>query len=87
MLFRSIATILFERSFHRFRQFFPQLEKIVYRRLSYFAYPLSGGFDKPSFLPLFLVKPLLALENRASFLGRVLAFRVLVVLEKKEKTS
>ena len=84
---QAIATILFERSFDRFSQSFPQLEKIVHRRLSFFAYPLSGGFDHPSLVPPFLVKPLLKFEKRISFLGRILAFRILVVLERKEQSS
>jgi hypothetical protein len=54
------------------------------RRLSLLAYPLSGGFKPWSLLPSALVGPLLALENKlAHVLGGLMAFRMLVVVEKR----
>ena len=84
---QAVATIVFERSFDRFCRLFPQLKMIVHRKLSFLAYPLSGGFDHPSLIPMFLVRPLLAFEHRLSFLARFLAFRVLIVLEKQNQSS
>lgn len=78
---QAFATILFERRLADFKRKYPQLKLRHYRRLSFFAYPLSGGFDKPSLLPLMLLKYLLALEDFLSFLSPFLAFRVLIVLE------
>ncbi len=79
---QAVATILFERSFDDFQRRYPQLRKLAHQRHAFFAYPLSGGFDRPSLLPLGLVRPLLALERALGSLGRILAFRVLVVLER-----
>ena len=79
---QAIATILFERSSRRFHELYPNLKKLRHHRLAFFAYPLSGGFEQPSLLPIFLVRPVLAMERLLRFLNRFLAFRVLVVLEK-----
>jgi SAM-dependent methyltransferase len=79
---QAAATMLFERSYDAFCRQYPQLDKLVHRRLAFFAYPLSGGFEHPSLLPISFVRPLLALERALGFLDRVLAFRILVVLEK-----
>jgi len=80
---QAVATTLFERNYDAFRRQYPQLTKLVHRRLAFFAYPLSGGFDRPSLLSLPLVRPLLAMERALGFLDRYLAFRILVVLEKR----
>ncbi len=79
---QAIATILFERDFDAFQKKYPALIKKYHRRMAFFAYPLSGGFDRPSLLPIQLLKPILALEKALSFMSRLLAFRMLVVLEK-----
>jgi SAM-dependent methyltransferase len=79
---QAVSTILFERSSRRFHELYPSLKKLRHHRLAFFAYPLSGGFDHSSFLPVFLVRPMLALERVLRFLDRFLAFRILVVLEK-----
>jgi len=81
---QAVATVLFERNYAAFKRQYPQLEKRVHRRMAFFAYPLSGGFEHPSLLPMCLVAPLLALERALGFLARLLAFRILVVLEKTE---
>jgi hypothetical protein len=79
---QAISTILFERSSRRFHELYPNLKKLRHHRLAFFAYPLSGGFDQSSLLPVFLVRPVLVLERVLRFLNRFLAFRILVVLEK-----
>jgi SAM-dependent methyltransferase len=79
---QAMAATIFERSYNEFRQLYPQFEKRVHHRMAFFAYPLSGGFEHPSLLPVFMFKPLMALERALSFMGRLLAFRILVVLER-----
>ncbi len=79
---QAVATLLFERGNEGFHRHYPQFAKRVHRRMAFFAYPLSGGFDHPSLVPLALVRPLLALERALGFLDKMLAFRILVVLEK-----
>ncbi len=78
----AVATAIFERGSDRVARLYPRLRKVAERRLAFFAYPLSGGFDHPSLLPAALVKPLLAVERALGFMQRWLAFRILVVLEK-----
>ena len=80
---QAVARIVFERSYERFHQLYPQLAKIVHEHLAYFAYPLSGGFDRPSLVPLWSIDALLKCEQWCRRLGRLLAFRLLVVLEKR----
>jgi SAM-dependent methyltransferase len=79
---QAVARIVFERSYERFRQLYPYFTKITHERLAFFAYPLSGGFDRPSLLPLWSVDAVLRVERWCRHLGRLLAFRLLVVLEK-----
>jgi SAM-dependent methyltransferase len=81
---QTFATILFEQQYSSFQKKYPQFIKRYHRRMSFFAYPLSGGFNKPSLLPIKLVEQVLAIENLLSFMSRFLAFRLLVVLEKKQ---
>ena len=79
---QAIATILFERSSRRFHALYPSLKKIRHHRLAFFAYPLSGGFDRPSLMPLWVVRSVLAFERFLGRLSRCVAFRILVVLER-----
>lgn len=81
---QAFATILFEREFKEFRDQYPQFIKVYHRRMAFFAYPLSGGFEKPSLLPMTLLKSTLTLESLLAFMSKILAFRILVVLEKRE---
>lgn len=79
---QAVATLLFERSFNQFAALYPQFKRLFHRRLAFWAYPLSGGFDHPSFLPMWLARPALWMEKTLSCLNRLCAFRLLVVLEK-----
>ena len=79
---QAVARIVFERSYERFRQLYPHFLKLAHKRLAFFAYPLSGGFDHPSLLPLWSLDAFLHVERWLRSLGRLLAFRLLVVLEK-----
>ncbi len=60
---QAIPTILFERSSRRFHELYPNLKKLRYHRLAFFAYPLSGGFEHPSLMPTWMVRPILAFER------------------------
>ena len=51
--------------------------------LSLFAYPLSGGFKSWSLMPYSWVRTILKIEEKLlPILGRLMAFRLMVVLEK-----
>jgi len=79
---QAISTILFERSSRRFHDVYPNLRKLRHHRLAFFAYPLSGGFERPSLMPTWMIRPVLTFERLLAALSRYLAFRILVVLEK-----
>lgn len=79
---QAISTILFERSSWRFHEVYPNLRKLRHYRRAFLAYPLSGGFDRPSFIPIWMMRPVFAFERVLGALSRYLAFRILVVLEK-----
>lgn len=81
---QAIPTLLFGRHRRRLAGIFPELRL---RRMTYFAllaYPLSGGFRPWSLLPAPLVAPILRLDTAlARWLGRVMGFRLLAVLERR----
>ena len=81
----AIPTQLFGRHYEQFRAAFPRLVLRKLEWLSFFAYPLSGGFQPWSLIPERLVAPVLRFEQRVhSIVRRRCAFRMLVVVEKIE---
>jgi SAM-dependent methyltransferase len=80
---QAVATILFERNHAGFQSRYPGFSIQHLRRLACVAYPLSGGFDHPSLLPQWLLTPMLRLEHQLERLGRFLAFRMMVVIERR----
>lgn len=80
---QAVATMLFERHRSRFLSRYPGFSIRHIRRTACIAYPLSGGFDHPSLLPEWLVSPMLRLERTLERAGRFLAFRILVVIERR----
>lgn len=80
---QAIPTRLVGRDSARFHAAFPAFKIVRRAFLSLFAYPLSGGFKPWSLIPHVLVAPVLALENAlAPLLGRLMGFRMLIVIEK-----
>ncbi len=81
---QGIPTILFLKAAERFAAACPDLRLVSVKRLSLFAYPLSGGFRRWQLLPLSWVRPLLALEDRLlPLLGRLFAYCMLAVVERR----
>lgn len=80
---QAVATILFERDRASFHSRYPELSILHLQRMACAAYPLSGGFDHPSLVPQWLLTSLLRLEHQLQRLGRFLAFRMLVVIERR----
>lgn len=79
----AIPELIFGRDWRRFQAMFPEFRLKQKRRLSLFAYPLSGGFKAWSLLPCWATRPLLGLEEMLMpLLGPVLAFRTIAVLER-----
>ena len=82
---QAIPTLLFRRNAKAFARRFSALRLVALKRLSLFAYPLSGGFRPWQMIPARMVAPLLKLEEKLiPFLGRAMAFRLLIVLEKNK---
>lgn len=83
---QAIPTLLFGRAPDRqaFEHRFDRLKIFRTERLALIVYPLSGGFRSFSLLPGFLVGALTGLERvLAPLLGRLMAFRLMIVLEKR----
>ncbi len=81
---QAIPTILFKVKPVSFEKFIPGLLIKESKWLSIFAYPMSGGFKKWCLVPYKWVDKILAVEEKVlPFLGPIMAFRLLIVLEKK----
>jgi SAM-dependent methyltransferase len=80
---QAVATLLFERHPSRFQSRYPRFSVRHLRRIACLAYPLSGGFDHPSLLPECLMPAILRLERMLERVGWLLAFRMLVVIERR----
>lgn len=80
---QATPTLIFSRDLPQFQQRFPHL--VLQRRLlrSLLVYPLSGGFSGPKLLPRFAEPLAWTLEKALTPLAPLLAFRLLVVLEKR----
>ena len=83
---QAIPTILFKRDADLFLHAVRGLRIVRSEWLSLFAYPLSGGFKPWSLIPERWVSRVLQVEEKLlPFLGRLMAFRLIVVLEKEDK--
>ena len=82
---QAIPTILFKRDPQLFLAAVKGFKINSSDWLSLFAYPLSGGFKSWSLLPYKWVHTMLKIEEKIlPFLGSLMAFRLMVVLEKDE---
>ena len=77
------ATLVFFRAPTQFRERWPELRIIERGRLAFVLYPLSGGYSRRPLVPAALYRPLALFERALQPLGRVAAFRCLVVLERR----
>jgi hypothetical protein len=81
---QAIPTLMFLKKQDLFIKKFPCFQLIENRYLSMFAYPLTGGFKSWCLIPGIFVKPLLRIEDFIlPVIGKFLAFRMLVILEKR----
>lgn len=80
---QAVPVLLFGKHRAELERRFPRLKVVERRYLSVLAYPLSGGFKRWTLLPGPLADLVLALDNLLSpLLGRVLGFRLFVVVER-----
>jgi hypothetical protein len=81
---QAIPTLLVGRFRRALSERFPALRLLYLDRLSFLAYPLSGGFRPWSLLPHFAVGPLLRAEwAMRHVFGALAAFRLLAVYERR----
>ena len=80
----AIPTIIFSKEIERFHKEFPNLKVIKKELLTFILYPLSGGFDRKSFVPAGMLKYLGFTEKILQPFGKIFAFRMLTVIEKCE---
>jgi SAM-dependent methyltransferase len=81
---QAIPTLLVTRERERFHALFPALRiaRVVWFGLA--AYPLSGGFKRWSLLTAGMARHLMRFERAVEpLIGRLAAFRVMIVIEKK----
>jgi hypothetical protein len=85
---QAIPTLLIGRHRRRFAELFYNLRLHRVAWISLFAYPLSGGFKRWSLIPASLVPPMLRFETALEpWLGRLLGFRLLIVIEAMGATT
>ena len=81
---QAIPTLLFKNHLNRLSTEFPELKVLKTQLISLFAYPLSGGFRTWSLLPTKIIPALLRFEEKLlPALGPLMAFRYLIVIERK----
>ncbi len=77
----AIATIIFDKYNRKLEARLPNFPVIKRYHSDFFLYPLSGGFDHPCFCPGFMVPAISFLERLMQPAARLLAYRVLIVME------
>jgi len=81
---QAIPSLIATRHRDRFHALMPDMEVKQVTWFSPISYPLSGGFKRWSLLPVTLARPLMALERHLEgALGRLIGFRLFLVIEKK----
>jgi SAM-dependent methyltransferase len=77
------TTLAFFRQRDDYADRWPELPIVEEAFFSFVVYPLSGGFTRRTLLPAAAYRPLSAVERAvAPLLGRLAAFRCLIVLER-----
>ena len=79
----ALPTLAFFRHRDRFGERWPAMTVVETQRLSFLAYPLSGGFSRRQLLPRRLISMLETFERSLAPLAPLAAFRCLVVLERR----
>lgn len=80
---QAIPTLIATRDRERFQLMFPRLRIERVDWFSLVVYPLTGGFKPWSFIPQAVARRLLRIERVIEpIVGRALAFRLMLVLEK-----
>lgn len=85
---QAIPTLMFNKYREQFTRAFPEFFLLEVEYFDLLAYPLSGGFRRWSLIPSGAVGLFERIERAlASSIGRLAAFRMMVVLEKEAATK
>lgn len=79
---QAIPTLIFEKHRQKFNDGFPGFTILRREVTDFLVYPLSGGFHHPTLFPRFMLPALNSMENLLRPLGRFMAFRLFIVVEK-----
>lgn len=79
---QAVATVLFYKKFQSWKKHFPGFSILMRKRYAFVAYPATGGFGGRTLLPHKLVKWIQRKEKFLMPLSGLLAFRLLIVMEK-----
>lgn len=81
---QGMTRAIFWKQAGRFRALFPELTVVHRESLSVLLWPMSGGFEQKNRVPRWAEPLLWRLERRLEKASRLLGFRSLVALEKRE---
>ncbi len=79
----AMPTVMFGRDLRRIQKKIPRLKLVHLDQYDYFFHLFYGNFSYKQFLPAALYPPLRVLEQALPSLKNILAFKMLVVLEKR----
>lgn len=79
---QAVATVLFNKRLQTWKNRFSGLSVIFQKRYGFFAYPATGGFGGKTLLPYRVIRWIQRNEKYLTFFSRLLAFRLLIVIEK-----
>ena len=82
---QAIGTLLFYRHKKDFQKQFSDVQLIMQKRFAFFAYAATGGFGSTRLIPDKLISVLHKIEPIFKPLSAMLAFRLMVVLEKRQE--
>ena len=77
------ATLVFFKHREDYASRWSALPVVAKDRFSFVVYPLTGGFSRPPLLPRMLYTPLTIVERVLQPVASLLAFRCLIVLERR----
>ena len=77
------ANLVFGRDISRWQELHPALAIVRRELFSVFGFPCAGGFKPRALAPLWLLRFLVQVDDHLGSLMRLVAFRIMVVLEKQ----
>ncbi len=83
----ALANLVFKRDLSRWDSLQPDLDIIHRQIFSFFDFQAAAGFKQYAFVPHWLFKHLVKVDDWVSFLMPLLGYRIFVVLEKRPTAS